>query len=110
MADGDGIWTPTRGVAWPGMYRTAEDRERLARYLTESSGPLSCEWRARHDRVRDIPVGDACGLDATQIIVWLDGSGRWSPACDLHIELDQEAPPHFITPIPELKSNPKEDA
>lgn len=103
-------WTPTRGVSWPGIYRSPEDRTNLAAYLAATYGPLTCEWRAQHDRVRDIPVGDACGLDATHVIVWLDSSGRWSPACELHLELDDLAPRHFIAQIPELKSHHKEES
>ncbi len=69
---------------------------------------LTCEFRERHDRIRDIPVGDACGAQATHMIVWLDGTHRWSPACEQHTDLDPEAPTAFIAPIPQLKSNDKE--
>jgi hypothetical protein len=61
---------------------------------------LTCEWRSEHDHVTDTPVGPPCGALATRIILWLDGTQRWSPACERHLDLDHDAPPHVIIPRP----------
>lgn len=63
---------------------------------------LDCVWRPFHDAETDTPFGPACGAPATHVIVWLDGTRRWSTACLRHLDLDPAAPPCRIIPIPEL--------
>jgi hypothetical protein len=71
--------------------------------LAEAEG-LDCVWRPFHDTATDMPFGPACGAEATHVIIWLDGTRRWSTACLRHLELEFGAPPCRIIPIPELKS------
>lgn len=56
----------------------------------------TCTFCEEHDYVNDVPVGPPCGKPATHVIVWLDGSRRYSPACSDHLELEPDAPPHEI--------------
>lgn len=84
--------------------KTLYDAERAA------GRPTVCDWRATHDRVRDLPVGDPCGLPSSRVIFWLDGTKRWSFACELHTTLEMDAPPHLIVPIPGLESGRSDGA
>ena len=57
---------------------------------------LTCVWCPDHDMERDVPVGPPCGEPATHLILWHDGSRRWSPACDDHLDIEPGAPDHLI--------------
>lgn len=60
----------------------------------------TCAWKPEHDHVRDVPIGPVCGAPATYIIYWLDGTKRYSPACDEHVDdVVAEAPPHRVEEI-----------
>lgn len=66
--------------------------------------PLTCTWKPEHDMVRDVPVGPECGEPATHVILWLDGSNRWSPGCDAHLELEDDAPVHMVVRVGPLQA------
>lgn len=53
----------------------------------------TCVWHPMFDPQTLEPMGTPCGAPATHVILWLDGTFRWSPACDRHTELDPAAPP-----------------
>lgn len=48
-----------------------------------------CDYRSEHDLVTDTPTGDRCTAQATHVITWSDG--RYSRACDAHLEIDASA-------------------
>lgn len=66
----------------------------------------TCAWKPEHDLQRDVPTGPSCGAPATHVIVWLDGTGRYSPCCATHSrDVDASAPAHRVLQVPE---NPRE--
>lgn len=68
--------------------------------MTHRPEPFTdCTWRPEHDPVSDTPMGPKCDQLATHVIYWLDGTGRYSLACDDHLELDPDAPPHRLYKI-----------
>lgn len=71
----------------------------------EEADGLECVWRPfwTEDEYHN-PFGPACGAPASHVIIWLDGTRRWSTACLRHLDLDPAAPPCRIIPIPELES------
>lgn len=69
----------------------AISREAAADTLSD----VTCDWHPGHSD-DDKPCGQRCGAPATYRIAWLDGSKRFSLACQDHLQLDSGAPEFLI--------------
>lgn len=65
-----------------------------------------CDYRAGHDPITDRPTGDQCEAPATHLIVWLDGSHRFSFGCEKHLESETPHRVELIRPSIEIEAYP----